>query len=145
MVVSTCLIFLLLIYFNNLIDQWLNKSTIQQSNNLTIKHFNNSTIQQLRNSTNSTNQQISTWTRTLNTGTTTTSLFSSTRTSFFLRTAQMGVHHRLLLRMDRYLVSLQDSCLVYTCSQGPLAQETAKTSIRLFSNSFHTMIISVYI
>ena len=62
-----------------------------------------------------------------------------------LRTAQMGVHHRLLLRMDRYLVSLQDSCFGEHLLTGPLGMETVKTSIRLFSNSFHTMIISVYI
>ena len=29
----------------------------------------------------------------------------------FLRTAQMGVHHMVLLRTDCYTVTLQDSCL----------------------------------
>ena len=50
----------------------------------------------------------------------------------FLRTAQMGVHHRLLLRTDRYMVTLQDSCFGVHLLTGPSCMETVKTSIRFF-------------
>ena len=48
----------------------------------------------------------------------------------FLRTAQMGVHHMVLLRTDCYTVTLQDSCLGVHLLTGPSCMETVKTSIR---------------